>query len=424
MKHPTAHLNCLFSSSIVLLCLLVPLASGFAQGDANLVGTWQSKDTNVPIVLILKSDGTGKLDNAGIKYVVEGNKLKVNEDGVVNNYTFSLRANTLTVSGGDLDQPLTFERQGTASAKGLGARRNQAGELAASSDLAGAWERRAGQEVFRLVLNSDGTGTLGDQSFKWTFNQGVLSLSGGGTTLMYNARVSGSSLNLSGGSPPQTVTFNRVQMGSGAAVRENEEAGSSSGGLIGRWQNREATVEIKDNGTVVINGETLRYTVQGNVITLTGSDGSARIPFQLDGDTLTTTFNGQRMVYTRASGNAGVGGGGGGSNPTELVGKWCYMSNVNANNGGRVSNRCFTLYANGTYEYYGETSSSGQYGSTASQDSDSGTWSVSGATITANSRKHGTLTYALEKRNHPKTGDPMLVLDGDAYVTFAPRRPW
>jgi len=100
------------------------------------------------------------------------------------------------------------------------------------------------------------------------------------------------------------------------------------------------------------------------------------------------------------------------------------MSNVNANNGGRMSNRCITLYANGTYEYYSESSSSGQYGSTASQDSDTGTWRATASSITANSRKHGVLTYSLEKRNHPKNGDAMIVLDGEAFATAQQRPPW
>ena len=114
----------------------------------------------------------------------------------------------------------------------------------------------------------------------------------------------------------------------------------------------------------------------------------------------------------------------GGSRPQELVGKWCYMANVNASDGGRQSNRCFTLYPDGRYQYYSETSSSGEYGSTASQESDSGTWSATQDTITANSQTGGSQTFRLEKLNHPKTNDPMLVLDGEAYVTYGQKPPW
>jgi hypothetical protein len=112
------------------------------------------------------------------------------------------------------------------------------------------------------------------------------------------------------------------------------------------------------------------------------------------------------------------------SGAKDIVGKWCYMSNITAANSGRISNRCFTLNPNGTYEYYGETSSGGQYGSSVSQESDRGTWTATATTLEANSAKHGKRTYRLEKKNHPKTKDPMLIIEGDAYVTYYQKASW
>lgn len=108
----------------------------------------------------------------------------------------------------------------------------------------------------------------------------------------------------------------------------------------------------------------------------------------------------------------------------ELVGKWCYLANIQARDGGRMSERCFILNANGTYQYHSETSNSNPYGGSSSQTDDSGRWSATATTITAQSNSGETNTYSLEKRNHPKTGDPMLIVDGDAYVTFFQRQPW
>lgn len=108
----------------------------------------------------------------------------------------------------------------------------------------------------------------------------------------------------------------------------------------------------------------------------------------------------------------------------ELVGKWCYLSNVQANDGGRMSEICITLNGNGTYEYYGETNSSNPYGGSSSQESDSGRWTATATTITAHSSSGETKNFTLEKRNHPKTGDPMLIIDGDAFVTAYQKQPW
>lgn len=89
-----------------------------------------------------------------------------------------------------------------------------------------------------------------------------------------------------------------------------------------------------------------------------------------------------------------------------------------------MSSRCFILNANGTYEYSAESSTSGAAGSTAGQSYDSGRWTATTTTLTAYSNSQGKTVYPIELRNHPKTGDPMIVVDGDAYVTAYQKRPW
>ena len=199
--------------------------------------------------------------------------------------------------------------------------------------------------------------------------------------------------------------------------------------LVGNWLCEEdgTKVQIRENGTLTINDVEYSYKVKGSNITVVGDDGAAVMPFSLDGDTLTVEFEGREIVYTRvkagAKGNATAAAPATGGVIPEFVGKWCYMSNLTGSN-SYMSSRCFTLYANGTYEYSAESSSSGAYGSTAGQSYDSGRWSATRNSITAISNSKGRLVYPIELRNHPKTGDPMIVVDGDAYVTATQRRPW
>jgi hypothetical protein len=112
----------------------------------------------------------------------------------------------------------------------------------------------------------------------------------------------------------------------------------------------------------------------------------------------------------------------------ELVGKWCYVNVNSTYSGGSSSSTCFTLNADGSYEYYSESSRSvntaDMNGGISSQNSDRGTWTVQGDRIYYNSQTQGQGYYQFQKRNHPKNGDPMIVIDGEAYVTFYNKEPW
>ena len=213
-----------------------------------------------------------------------------------------------------------------------------------------------------------------------------------------------------------------------AQTKQNNEKEETT--LIGKWTSNEAKIEFFADGSMTINGDKFSYGVVGKIIIIEAEDEQMEFPFTLKGNTLTVTVEGRKIIYTRSSKsddgeeNQPQRSRGGGSNPQELVGKWCYLANVQANNGGRMSETCFTLKGDGTYQYYSETNSSNPYGGTSSQSSDSGHWSATATTLTAHSNSGETTTYTLEKRNHPKTGDPMLMVDGDAFVTAYQKQPW
>lgn len=213
-----------------------------------------------------------------------------------------------------------------------------------------------------------------------------------------------------------------------AAVLAGAAAGQTAkpkNPLVGYWlcESDGTKLQIRENGSLTINGGEYVYKIKGSVITVTGDEGSMAIPYTLARDTLTVDVEGREMVYERMKGDTAKATGKVGGVMQQLVGKWCYMSNLTGSN-SRMSNRCFVLNANGTYEYSSETSSSGTYGGSASQEYDSGRWSATTSTLTANSNNNGQIVYPMELRNHPKTGDPMIVVDGDAYVTAYQKRPW
>lgn len=197
--------------------------------------------------------------------------------------------------------------------------------------------------------------------------------------------------------------------------------------LVGNWQSEEGIkVQIRENGTLTINGEEFAYKVKKAVITIVGEEGAAAMPFVLDGDTLTVEFEGREIVYERVK--AGAKNTAAKTNTGEgiiqaFVGKWCYLASMTGNN-SYSSSRCFILNANGTYTYSSESSTSGAYGGTNSQSSDSGRWTATRTTLTAYSNTNGKIVYPIELRNHPKNGDPMIIVDGDAYITSYQKPSW
>lgn len=207
--------------------------------------------------------------------------------------------------------------------------------------------------------------------------------------------------------------------------------------LQGYWKSSEAVIEFKPGSKITINGTEYDYALVGPTIIVSNDEGEMEFPYKYAADVLTVWVEGRKVAYTRptadeiekwkkGTGRSGEGGNtaSGGGVSQELVGKWCYQANLQAQAGGRMSNICFTLKADGTYEYYGETSNSNIYGGSNSQSSDHGRWSATSTSLIARSNSGKTTTYTLERRNHPKTGDPMLMVDGDAFVTFYQKRPW
>jgi hypothetical protein len=195
---------------------------------------------------------------------------------------------------------------------------------------------------------------------------------------------------------------------------------AAAGSIVGSWRNATGSARFNADGTGVVDGTPGRYEIRGSQLTLTWAQGQATLPFEVRGDVFRFTLNGAAVTMNRVKEEAGEG-----SVHMELVGKWCWISVTTANQGARQSSRCITLNGNGTYTYVGATDSYNPYGGAASQSTESGTWTATDTTLTAHARGGRTTTYRLEKRNHPKNvRDPMIVLDGQAFVTAYNKPPW
>jgi hypothetical protein len=70
--------------------------------------------------------------------------------------------------------------------------------------------------------------------------------------------------------------------------------------LMGVWQSNDQTLDIRSDGTILINGKSFTYAIGGQTLFVQGPDGSAAsYPFEHQGDQLTVTVNNQRVLYTK-----------------------------------------------------------------------------------------------------------------------------
>jgi hypothetical protein len=208
---------------------------------------------------------------------------------------------------------------------------------------------------------------------------------------------------------------------------------STQGTIVGNWTGSGETIEFKSNGQCVYLGQTFPYRISSGQLTLSAADGEHIFSYSVTGDNLTLTASQGAVTYKRMNtttdSNQSASNNPGGMIDQSLVSKWCYVDVNSYNSGASSSSTCVTLNADGSYAYYGESSRSvntqDYSGGTSSQESDSGTWYVQGDRIYFNSQSKGLLSYRLEKRNHPKNvNDPMIVLDGNPFVTAYNMPPW
>ncbi|MBP7238891.1 MAG: hypothetical protein KBA14_01595 [Saprospiraceae bacterium] len=313
------------------------------------------------------------------------------------------------------------------------------------SPLCGNWENSQLGYQIMLILQPDGNGEFDGEVISFTSTDKTLSLAVAGMVTTYNYVLSGNSLQLSEGDLVSPVTFTKLGSAPSEDVTKSNVINpssstpglstpeSSSGSIIGSWTGSGETIEFKSNGQCLYLGQTFPYRISSGQLTLSAADGEHIFSYGISGDKLILTAAQGSVTYTKSTSSSGsnapVSSSFGGAIDQTLVSKWCYVDVNNYNSGASSSSTCVTLNADGSYEYYGESSRSvntqDYSGGTSSQESDRGTWYVQGDRIFFNSQSKGLLSYRLEKRNHPKNvNDPMIVLDGSPFVTAYNMPPW
>jgi hypothetical protein len=308
----------------------------------------------------------------------------------------------------------------------------QIGSGISQEGLAGEWQNTDFGFAIVLVLRADGTGSFDGDPINYAAGDGKLNITMGAETEAYMYALQQDVLTLSGGDLPSKISFTRL--GGEAPVKKQpvNPVVTPTTELTGTWSGNNETLEFRADGYCLYLGQTFPYQANNGQVTFHTNQGNIQFAYSIDGNALTLSANGQQVVYTRGhqqAGNTGNKATSTGQVAMDLVGQWCWIDVNSYNQGSSASSRCITLNADGTYTYFSDASRSVNtpdfYGGTTSQSNDSGTWSLQGDRIYYQSSQYGAGSYKLERRNHPRNvNDPMIVLDGEAYVTATARPPW
>jgi len=287
----------------LVLLLFIPNVF-LSLNSQSVVGTWIFNRGNFPVTMILLENGTGEFQGMPIRYKTQNGKFTIDDGFQPVVYDYKLDQNLLTVSGGDLQVPLTFNRSGsTASDSNPSNTANQTMPVpseqqsatggndmtvtAGSSKLGGIWQGQQG----KIVFYPDGLLIYNGTSYNFSSNGNSLTITGSDGTVTFNSNITGNQLTLSqnGSSATYTktgdVTPDRVDPQlAGKWCMISSSYNSYSGG----GSSSEECITLNADGTYqyFYSGSVSAYTVDKSAYGGTASQNNDSGFWKTDGETI------------------------------------------------------------------------------------------------------------------------------------------
>lgn len=250
-----------------------------------------------------------------------------------------------------------------------------------------------------------------------------------------------------------------ITFSGGLSAQIGDKQMKSENSILGAWVNLEygyrMTLKFNAGGSCLIDGDQYTYKQSGDKLEVTDPQGYETTVYtyslqsgklMLSGGDLMKPigFSREGAAVNDGTGKAGYSSMYSNQARTQpatikgvidpsLVGKWYYYSGSSSSYGASSSERVIEIFADGTYTYsyegsvnattYDQYGNDDMYGGSVSQNSDRGTWRLEGNLLHVNSQVEGNQTYRLEKRNN-QNNEPMIIIDGEPYVTYYKRPPW
>ncbi len=268
-----------------------------------IVGTWENQGAD-KLVVTFDAGGTGKMNDSAIRWSVAGQKLTLVADGDTHEYTFKLDGDTLVVSGGDLDAPLTLKRKGAAKKTGFGGQvKGGAGTDPApqpakkAASILGVWR---GGDGSTIQFTKDHL-KLGGNEIPAEIGADEVILTGRqGQKVKWPYKLDGDTLEITVGGQKQV--WQRVVMTGGSGPAPEKPRAKT---LVGKWEANDGTIiQFNADGTFIYQGQSVAYKVADGVITINGNEWK----YRLDGDTLELTLPGAETATLKRVGGGEPGG--------------------------------------------------------------------------------------------------------------------
>ena len=105
--------------ALLAACAAVaPALSAQARGSARLEGKWEAHTDDGPRLIMVRSDSSAQFGDQVARWRLVGDSVWFTMgDGVWNVYGLRVAGDKLTISGGDLDKPVTLRRVGPATTR-------------------------------------------------------------------------------------------------------------------------------------------------------------------------------------------------------------------------------------------------------------------------------------------------------------------
>jgi hypothetical protein len=281
--------------SICFLAFLLPISLlaqiGAKTQQTKITGVWNNSQFGYQMTLLLKPDGSGEFDGESIKYSTNTNKLLITQSGQTITYTFELQDNLLTLSGGDLDDKVTFTKGGTErNQSSVAITQEPATKQDSKSKLIGVWSGNGETIEFK----DNGQCIYLGNTFPYEESQGHVILTTQQGKAMFAYTIQGEQLNLTANG--QKVSYTRGAVNQSAQANSQNKNGDIAQELVGKWCWTNVTstnsggstssrcIVLNANGTYEYASERSMDTNTNAFYAGTSSQGSDRGTWYVQGD--------------------------------------------------------------------------------------------------------------------------------------------